>query len=106
MDVTDVLRDRMDAPEGLRRMVTVSLFAHAAFVVALLLVPGSLLRTKPQGPQNIMTISLSGTGEGPRSGGFTAAAAQPVQIKATPEEAKRDPAHPPAAKPPDMVLPT
>ena len=105
MDVTDVLRDRMDAPEGLRRMLTASLFGHVALVVALLIVPGSLIRAKPQGPQNIMTISLSGTGEGPHNGGFTAAAAQPVQVKATPEEVKREPPHAPA-KIQEMVMPT
>ena len=105
MDVTDVLRDRMDAPEGLRRMLTASLFGHVALVVALLIVPGSLIRAKPQGPRNIMTISLSGTGEGPHNGGFTAAAAQPVQVKATPEEAKREPPHAPA-KIQEMVMPT
>lgn len=107
MDVTDVLRDRMGAPEGFRRMMTVSLFAHVAFVVVFALAPGSFIRSKPSDTRHVMTISLSGAGEGPRNGGFTAAAARPVQVQAPPEEtAKREPLRPPAAKTPEMVLPT
>ena len=53
-----------------------------------------------------MTISLSGAGEGPRNGGFTAAAAQPVQVQTPPEDSKREPARPPAARTPEMVMPT
>ena len=37
MDVTDVLRDRMQAPDGLQRMVAVSLAVHIVLVAASLL---------------------------------------------------------------------
>jgi protein TonB len=107
MDVTDVLRDRAAAPDGLQRMVTVSLAVHAAVVGALLLAPGSLIGRRSSEPRSIMTISLSGAGEGPRNGGFTAAAARPVQIQAPPPDTtKREPERPPAAKTPEMVMPT
>lgn len=107
MDVTDVLRDRMAAPSGLQRMVTASLLAHAAFAAVLILAPGDLFGRRSDEPHTVMTISISGAGEGPRNGGFTPAAAQPVQVQRPPEEApKREPVRPPAAKTPEMALPT
>jgi protein TonB len=108
MDVSDVLRDRMTAPSGLQRMLTMSLVAHvAAISVALLLARVGLLGRGSETPRTLMTISLSGAGEGPRNGGMTAAAAQPVQAQRPPEEApKREAVRPPAAKTPEMALPT
>ena len=43
MDVTDVLRDRMDEPSGLQYMAVVSIAAHVALFGAFLLVPGKWL---------------------------------------------------------------
>jgi protein TonB len=99
MDVTDVLRDRMAAPAGLQRMLTMSFVAHLAILATLLLARGNLLGRGSSAPPTIMTIS--------RNGGMTAAAAQPVQAQRAPEEApKREAVRPPAAKTPEMVLPT
>jgi TonB family protein len=107
MDVTDVLRDRMSAPSGFDRMLTVSVLVHAGIGAILFVVPGNLLGRRAPEPTTIMTISLGGSGEGPLNGGLTAAAARPVQSVATPEDlAKREPIRPPAAKTPEMVLPT
>jgi protein TonB len=107
MDVTDVLRDRMAAPSGLQRMVTMSFVGHMVVVSALLLARGGLLGHGSSAPPIVMQITLGGAGEGPRNGGMTAAAAQPVQAQRAPEEApKREAVRPPAAKTPEMVLPT
>ena len=107
MDVTDVLRDRMQEPEGLQRMVTISVVAHVLGAAIVLIGSGHLFGRPASQPRNVMTISISGAGEGPRNGGFTAAASQPVQAQQNPQEAaKRQPVLPPAAKTPEMVLPT
>jgi TonB family protein len=106
IDVTDVLRDRLEPPSGLQRMVTISLLAHLALGALLVIAPRSLFGRRANEPRSVMTISLSGAGEGPRNGGFTAAAAQPVQVQTPPEALnKREAARPPAAKTPEMVLP-
>jgi protein TonB len=106
MDVTDVLRDRMAEPAGLQRMVLLSVLAHVAATAVVLLASGTLLARPSSQPRNIMTISISGAGEGPRNGGFTAAAAQPVQAPLPSQELKRAPILPPAARTPEMVIPT
>jgi TonB family protein len=107
MDVSDVLRDRMEQPSGLQRMVTASLLAHGALGAVLILASGNLLGRHADEPRTLMTISLSGAGEGTRNGGFTSAAAPPVQAQAPPEDkAKHEAVRPPAAKTPEMVLPT
>jgi periplasmic protein TonB len=107
MDVTDVLRDRMAEPSGLQRMVTVSLVVHSSVALALLFGPTHLFGRPAAQRPNVMTISLSGAGEGPRNGGFTPAASQPVQTVAPPAETpKREPIRPPAAATPEMVIPT
>jgi len=107
MDVTDILRDRMREPDGLQRMVTFSIGAHLALAGIILIAPGRFLSRVTPAPKNVMTISISGAGEGPRNGGFTAAASQPVQTQAPPVETpKREPVRPPAAVTPEMVIPT
>jgi TonB family protein len=53
-----------------------------------------------------MTITLGGGGEGPRTGS-TAMGGRPVQVQTPPAEVKRpEPVRPPAAKTPEMTLPT
>ncbi|HEY7287531.1 MAG TPA: TonB family protein [Vicinamibacterales bacterium] len=106
MDVTDVLRDRAQSPDGLQRMVLLSFGVHLVFFLAILLSPGSMLGRHTDEPRHVMTISLSGAGEGPRNGGFTAAATQPVQVQTPPDPAKREAPRPPAARTPEMVMPT
>lgn len=106
MDVTDVLRDRMQPATGLQWMVLASLGLHGVLVTAILLAPGSWMRRPPSAPRVTMTISLSGEGDGPRNGGLTAVGGRPVQVQTPPEEVpKREPIRPPAAKTPEMTLP-
>jgi len=104
MDVTDILRDRLQEPAGLQKMVSVSLLLHGALIAGLLLAPRGLFIKEAEAPRAIMTITLSGGGDGPSSGGLTSIGGRPIQVQ-TPEETKRDPARPPAAKAPEMTLP-
>jgi TonB family protein len=96
----------MQEPAGLQRMVLFSVFGHVAATAAILLASGTLLGRSTTPPRNIMTISISGAGEGPRNGGFTAAAAPPVQAPLPAQELKHAPILPPAARTPEMVIPT
>lgn len=106
MDVTDVLRDRMQPPAGLQWMVFASLALHGVVVTAMLLAPGSWMRRPAAAPLTTMNISLSGGGDGPRNGGMTAVGGRPVQVQRPPEEApKREAIVQPAAKTPVMTLP-
>jgi len=104
MDVTDILRDRLQEPAGLQKMISVSLLLHGALIAGLLLAPRGLFIKAADAPRAIMTITLSGGGDGPSNGGLTSIGGRPVQVQ-TPEETKRDPARPPAAKAPEMTLP-
>jgi protein TonB len=107
MDVSDILRDRMAEPDGLQRMLTISVVLHLGLAAAVIAGSGRLLGRSTQTPRNVMTISISGAGEGPRNGGLTPMASQPVQALDNPEEpVKREPARSPAAATPEMVLPT
>jgi protein TonB len=106
MDVTDILRDRMQEPEGLRRMAILSASLHLALLVVLLLAPAHWLsgaREADRGP--VMTITLGGGSPGPQAGGVTPMAGRAVQAPAPAETSKPEPIRPPAAKPPEMTLP-
>jgi TonB family protein len=105
MDVTDVLRDRMQEPAGLQAMAAASAIVHAGLIAGLLLLPGGLLSDRPEEPRNVMRISLGGA-PGPATGGMTQMGGVPIQ-QATPVEPKRPEAvRPPAAKTPQMTVPT
>jgi TonB family protein len=104
-DVTDVLRDRMQSPDGLQRMLTVSVAVHLLAAAALLLAPNGLLRHHAQTPPTVMTITLSGNA-GPENGGMTALGGRPVQTAVPPEDLpKREAPRPVAAKTPEMTMP-
>ena len=103
--VSDVLRDRMQEPAGLQRMVTVSLLLHGVFVVSLLVSPKGLL-SRAEAPRSVMTITLSGGGNGPQTGGLTSVGGRPVQVETPPAESvKRVAPLPPAARAPEMSVP-
>lgn len=107
MDVSDVLRDRMQQPAGLQRMVTVSFAVHAIVVAVVLIAPKQWMSRSSAPPTSVMTISLGGGGEGPRTSGMTSIGGRPVQVQTPPEETpKREAVRPPAAKVPEMTLPT
>ncbi|MCC7417221.1 MAG: TonB family protein [Acidobacteria bacterium] len=103
MEVTDVLRGRMEQPGGFQTMVAVSGVLHAAAIGALLLAPRGLLQRASEPDAPVMTISLGG-GEGPRNGGITPMGGRAVQAEAPPE-APRQTMRPPAARTPLMELP-
>jgi TonB family protein len=104
MDVGDVLRDRMQPPGGLERMVGLSIAVHAVFLAGLLLMPGQWFGRTNAAPRAVMTISLGGGG-GPNTGGMSAIGGRPVQVQTPPEELKREPVRPPAQKTPEMTIP-
>src|SRR4030095_14421927 len=68
MDVTDILRDRMQEPPGFQRMVTLSIAAHVVLAGVIILAPRGLMGHR-ESVREVMTISLSGGGAGPRTGG-------------------------------------
>jgi TonB family protein len=101
MDVTDVLRDRRQGPSGLGQMAAVSAAAHVALVAFLVFGPLHRLGGPVEKPRSVMTISLGGAGDGPRSGGLTAIGGRPVQT--TEPAPTREAIRPPAATAPEMV---
>jgi len=106
VEVTDVLRDRMNEPKGLDRMVGASLLAHGVLVAALIFAPGGWLDSRKEPPKTVMTISLSGGNDGPANGGMTAMGGRAVQEVKPPDEPKRPEAvRPPAAVVPEMTVP-
>ena len=105
-EVSDILRDRMQTPAGLRRMISASVSVHVLLAAVLIFGPGGILRQRNDANRTVMTISLSGAGQGPDVGGLNPLAGRPVQTQARPEElAKREPVRPPAAKAPEMTMP-
>ena len=100
-----MLRGRMDEPSGLQYMAAVSVAAHVVAFAAFMLAPGALLSRTAQDPVRVMTITLSGGGEGPQSGGLTPVGGRPVQAQ-TPPDAPREAVRPPAAAAPEMTVPT
>jgi len=103
MEVTDVLRDRMQEPGGLSATAVVSLVVHAAIVAGIVFGPLRWTSHAPDDKRPVMTISLGGAGTGPQAGGLTSIGARAVQTTepATKPEAVRAP----AAKPPEMTMP-
>ena len=107
MDVTDVLRDRMHEPAGLQRMIVVSVVVHAGLVAWVLFAPNGLLGRQAETPRQVMTISIGGGGEGPANGGMTPLASRAIQQAVPlPELPKRESLQAPAAKVPEMTVPT
>jgi hypothetical protein len=105
MDVGDVLRDRMQEPAGLQRMVAVSLAVHMLALAAAIFTPGGWFSPSESAARPVMTITLGGGTPGPQNGGMTNIGGRPVQAEA-PEAPKRpEPVRPPAAATPEMTLP-
>jgi TonB family protein len=106
MDVTDVLRDRANAPAGLQGMTFVSIAVHVIGFAGFMLAPaGWLSSDAARDPATVMTISLGSGGEGPQSGGLTTMGGRAIQAVA-PEAARPEAVRPPAAVAPQMTLPT
>ena len=103
MDVTDVLRDRMQAPPGLQRMVAVSVLVHAALVALAIVGPGDWVARRHEAPRPVMTITLGSGAPGPQTGRLTAMGGRAVQVE-TPD-VKRPAVTQPAATTPEMTMP-
>jgi TonB family protein len=106
MDVTDVIRDRMQEPSGLQLTAAVSVLVHGAALAALVLAPAGLFGTQAPDTRTVMTISLGGGSGGPDNGGMTSIGGRPVQTEVPPEQLKqREAVRAPAARVPEMTLP-
>ena len=101
--VDAVLDRRAHTPDPLGRMVVWSVAAHALLLALFVYMPASWRGQTDEGPRTVMTISLGGA-PGPRSGGMTQMGGRTVQTT-EPDPVRRAEA-PPAAKPPEMALPT
>ncbi len=101
--VSDILLERAQQPDGMSRMVMLSLMAHAFLLAVLIVMPASWRSASLLSEEKPMMISLSGA-EGPDAGGMTPIAGRAVQIEA-PADAIPKVTPPPAATPPKMVVP-
>ncbi len=96
---------RPTGPDGFKRMIGLSLLAHAALIIAVTLSPSSW-RTRDTEPRTVMTISLGGA-PGPRAGGLTSMSGRAVQQAVPPKpDETPDRIAPPAARAPEMTVPT
>jgi TonB family protein len=102
--VTDIIVARSQISEPLNAMIPWAVAAHMALFAFMVFMPASWRGAVDEGPRTVMTISLGGA-PGPRNGGLTAMGGRTVQAP-PPEPVKKVIETPPAAKTPEMVLPT
>lgn len=102
--VSDILKRRMREPGGLTGTAVISVFGHAAALVALLMVP-RLFPVRPIAQPRVMTISLGGT-PGPKTGGMSTIGGRSIQaaLPSTAPKLERIVLPTPKAQP-AMVLP-
>lgn len=103
MEVSDVLRERMQEPGGLPATALLSLLAHAAILAALIVGPMRWMAHAIDDKKPVMTITLGGSGTGPDAGGLTSISARAVQT--TEPAPKPEALRAPAAKTPEMTVP-
>jgi len=101
--VAEILTDRMRQPSGMSRTVVLSLVAHAVLLAAFFLMPS--LTPPHEAEREVMQISLGGA-PGPRAGGMTPMGGRPVQAPAPEEAPRRAAVTAPAARTPEMTLPS
>jgi TonB family protein len=102
--VTDIIVSRSQISEPLNAMIPWSIAAHTALFAFMIFMPASWRGAMDEGPRTVMTISLGGA-PGPSNGGLTTMGGRTVQAP-PPEPAKKVVETPPAAKTPEMTLPT
>ena len=102
--VTDIILSRAQTSERLNGMIAWSVAAHIVLIVFMIFMPASWRGAVDEGPRTVMTISLGGA-PGPRNGGLTTMGGRTVQAP-PPEPVKKVVDTPPAAKTPEMALPT
>lgn len=100
---TDVLLARSRVQETWTPVVFVSVVAHAVVVATLLFMPAADF--SDDAPKTVMTISLGGA-PGPRAGGMSPIGGRTVQEVAAPDAPPTRAEAPPAAKAPEMTLPS
>ena len=101
--VTDIIISRAQITERMDAMIPWSIAAHIALFAFMIFMPASWRGAVDEGPRTVMTISLGGAA-GPRNGGLTTMGGRTVQ--APPPEPVKKVETPPAAKTPEMALPT
>jgi len=104
--VSEVLIARAPKDDGITSMLGASAIAHIAIVMAFVFLPAWWFGAVNKPPETIMQISLGGP-VGPDTSGAEVLGGRPIQ-QAVPVEPKKalEPVRPPAAKTPEMVLPT
>src|ERR1044071_8549859 len=102
--VTDIIVARARLDERVNAMIPWSVAAHIALLAFMIFMPASWRGAVDEGPKTVMTISLGGA-PGPRNGGLTTMGGRTVQAP-PPEPVKKVVETPPAAKTPEMALPT
>jgi TonB family protein len=103
MEVSDVLRDRMQGPGGLPVTAFVSFLAHAGIIGALVFGPLRWMSHAVDENKPVMTITLGGASTGPENGGMTSIGARSVQT--TEPAPKPEALRAPAAQTPQMTIP-
>jgi protein TonB len=101
--VASALIGRRREPEGLRRMIGISIGAHILLMAAIVVLPGRWFQRPIDPTRDALMISLGGA-PGPVSGGMTPIGARPVQ-QAMHDLPKVQPVRPPAQKTPEMTVP-
>jgi TonB family protein len=101
--IDHLLTARSREPEGLRKMVAWSVGAHIGIVLFFGYMPANWRGHVDAEPRTVMTISLGGA-PGPRAGGMTPMGGRTVQAPPPPKPVRTE--TPPAAKPPEMALPS
>ncbi|HEY7500450.1 MAG TPA: TonB family protein [Vicinamibacterales bacterium] len=99
--VSGILVARSREADGLSRMVTVSLVAHAVVLTAIVFMPRGWLTSQIEQRSTPMMISLGGV-PGQDTGGMTPIATRAIQHESPETKA---PVTPPAVKPPEMIAP-
>jgi TonB family protein len=101
--VSDILAERVADTDDVSRTVLLSLAAHAALIVGVVLMPASWRSGGIPVEVTPMMISLQ-AGTGPDAGGITPIAGRAVQVEAPPDLRPKA-VTPPAQKAPEMVAP-
>jgi TonB family protein len=99
--VSDIIAARSREPEGLNRMIAVSVAVHAVAVAVLMLAPTPDF--SDDAPRTVMTVSLGGA-PGPTTG-MTAMGGKAVQAPAPLDSRRSRAESAPAPKAPEMSLP-
>jgi TonB family protein len=100
--VSTVLAERAADADDVSRTVLLSLGAHAALILGLVLMPASWRAAGV--PKEVTPMMISLGGAGPDAGGLTPIAGRAVQVQAPPDVRPKAET-PPAPKPPEMVAP-